>query len=1050
MSILLALQMWVSGLFGLGCGATTEDVSGTSTPTDESAIVEGPLSEGGRADLVGVIGGPYATGDDAEGAGAESQTQGTDGTDGVTYLALPTATLSVDRTMFTLGEPAEATFTLTVAEPPVPADQMPATVALVNTQTLAIDYELALESASKEQATYSAVISVGALEPTQLTYVARGGAALGEAAGASASPEDPSAAFYLESNEVTLRVAPAITDDMVASAQRLCDAVQQQVDEAYPDGNPDENALQLVYDYLTQHTGAVNVTMAAGAVLYESPDGIACMYTLPPQDNSFDFGNLGTAATNAAAAAGGIDFSDPNGYATWMRSRNAFAQDTELTRAFETGSVPDDLRAYNDQTITNRDVLFLQSDDSLTLTDYHEGLCEDIADFTGGDYTALKGGSTFFETLCDGSLADYGTVVVNTHGNANEVRRADGTWQSWLMLYGEADWWRYDKMLAQCLYNGYEMGEGDGCLLRIAAEGGIFVSTDFIMDRYADVTFDNTVFYLAICNLMQDETFTTFLIQHGAQAVIGSWGELFNFVDYDYCGMLGELLTSVQDSGAHTWSLLSAMRESNFDAIGMMMVYRTSDFFYWGEGAMRGTVAERAGGADGEGEATPVANADIALYRFINQRFEVLDVTRADEQGRFSFGARSGTDWGTYVLEVTAPDGRRAYADVNFGADDIGCGTIYLESGADADAAIEPLPLPEAGDADDEADAPEQEPGPGEPEKPAEDDAAGVDVDGTLALYLRETLLPQCGGLGTAMGVSTYDASYEANPDGVIWPLAANAEGIVGADLADLDADGQSELVVLRLAGQYGTDGAVAGMAIYVEVYEFDASLGAYRSDALLFTTPAIASASSSLQLALFTSQLPGGGVGINLYAGTSMNEHVEVIRQFSYDGTCLWQTAATALWQLNTATVWFQGSDQHVADASAGTVLAGGEPQAQELFHGTLESTDAWAEHARMTAPNDDPLDATYVEQTQALLGEYRAFWTGQGLARNATSFYETMVLAWPGPSPIDEPDAFSARQAFDDDGTLGWVAEFNAILTHDGSNLKVVNAVEHTGLTY
>ena len=40
--------MWVSGLFGLGCGATTEDVSGTSTPTDESAIVEGPLSEGGR------------------------------------------------------------------------------------------------------------------------------------------------------------------------------------------------------------------------------------------------------------------------------------------------------------------------------------------------------------------------------------------------------------------------------------------------------------------------------------------------------------------------------------------------------------------------------------------------------------------------------------------------------------------------------------------------------------------------------------------------------------------------------------------------------------------------------------------------------------------------------------------------------------------------------------------------------------------------------------------------------------------------------------------
>ena len=151
------------------------------------------------------------------------------------------------------------------------------------------------------------------------------------------------------------------------------------------------------------------------------------------------------------------------------------------------------------------------------------------------------------------------------------------------------------------------MGEGDGCLLRIAAEGGIFVSTDFIMDRYADVTFDNTVFYLAICNLMQDETSRPSSSSTAPRPSSAAGASCSTSWDYDYCGMLGELLTSVQDSGAHTWSLLSAMRESNFDAIGMMMVYRTSDFFYWGEGAMRGTVAERAGGADGEGEATPVA-----------------------------------------------------------------------------------------------------------------------------------------------------------------------------------------------------------------------------------------------------------------------------------------------------------------------------------------------------------------------------------------------------------------------------------------------------------
>ena len=984
----------------------------------------GAASSEGGSDSVAADAGTAADADVALDVAADPQPgmAGAAAPDGAPVAFEPAAcTLAADRTLFTVGEDATATFTLAVRDAGLAAeDGLPDAVEVVDAVTgeavcelVRVDTSAEPEGTAPDASAPDASAAPDAASPdaSASDAIASDAIADGAVSGAVSSAVVYRGALVLDTSapacrtfaadlsgfpegttcdEATLRVAPAVTEDMVSSAARLAQTVDEQVAAAYPDG-PDESALQFVCDFLTQQTGAVNVEPTAGAVLYDSPDGIACMYTLPAEGGTFAFGRT------------------DDGFV--VAPRNVFMHGTDVAEAYE-ATLADpaaDLSqvfATNNLTITNRDVLFLQSDDSLTLTNYHEAMCEEIADYTGGDYDARKDGSSFFDALCDGTLARYGTVAVNTHGNAqdNPLPREDGSWCSWILVESGVEWWEFDQLMAQCLYNGYDVS--GGAMLRISGDG-IFVSTDFIMDRYADATFDNTVFYLAVCGLARDVEFCQFLFDHGAQAVIGSYYDLWNFVDYDYCGQFADLLTSRDEGAERTHAIKEAVEECGWEELGMVAYYRSPDFAYAGEGRLVGTVVSDpiAG--------TTVSGATVTAYRYIDHTFELTSVTRTEDDGHFEFG---GLPWGTYVLDV-AGETDRAFAEVLFGGTRADAGTVYLLGDG---AAPDPV-------------------------EPPEDPMALLDpavVDTALTDYLRHTLTERYSLMDASR--ADYDASYASDQPAFVAEIDGRLSGILAGGLADLDGDGFNELVVERF--EPAGDGA-GTTRMYVEVYDYEPAGGPYRADALLFETGSFTSKVHTLQTALFVSDapagdgVPAGGKVLNVYAGNSMNENNETIRQYAYDGTRLVLRAAESFWTGYAWDVWYQGGEQRPLGEDGLPVPAaeGVVPIAQPLVMYNLEEGDGWLERARIDYEMEaDP--AVGAEMDRALFADYQARLAELGLAR-------TDVRFGGGTAFEGGVDALLVPRAFADDGSIVWIAELHTVLVHQDSTHKFLVPVDHTG---
>ncbi len=411
---------------------------------------------------------------------------------------------------------------------------------------------------------------------------------------------------------------PQATEAAVAEARLVGDEVDRLVAQTFGE-NPTEDSLAYVEQLLLDTPEAANVQMADGAVLY-TVDGVACIYALPPAEDTYGFGDTGD--TEAAPSPQNGAFPVPP---------NTAVANTPLAQAATSGLSGADLGhlyAYNTLSITNSNVLFSQSFDDLTLTDYHEALCEQVARLNGGTFAMRKGGTGLYTALTDGTtLADFGFVVINAHGNAsNFAPRSDGSWRGWLVAMEVDEHWQFDRLASQALYE--DPSTGAEALLRLGTDGSVYVSTDYIMECYADATFDNAVFYLAVCNLMQDQAFCRFLLDRGVQAIVGSPYELYNFVDRDYCQRLQTLLTTPY--GLTTLTLPEAMASIDHELLGMTLVCRTPGYVLWGAGEITGMAAD-IGGA-------PVAGASVRALRYLNHEFIELAAAQTDANGRFAFG----------------------------------------------------------------------------------------------------------------------------------------------------------------------------------------------------------------------------------------------------------------------------------------------------------------------------------------------------------------------------------------------------------------------------
>ncbi len=711
-------------------------------------------------------------------AGCGAQPEKTSATDSLETMekeqAVPCSyVLSVSQLMFSVAEPAKVTFTVTTS---VQDDNL----RIADPQSGETVAELTLAGMDGEQYLYQGNTQLYREEPDALMVRAEGD--LGESA------------------SVRLYFAPEITAAMLEDAYGITDWVYESVQEKYGE-NPDESSVEFVAELLKGDSRVTQVEIDGDTVVYATADGVSCLYALPPESGAF----------------------------------GAFSQDTPLTEAYENEENCAELYVYNDGCITNRDVLFLQSQRGLTTTNYHEKYCEKLADFLKGDFDSIKG-TGLIRSILNGELSDYGTVVLNAHGAV--LSRESGGQVGYIVACEEAS----ENLVHELeTYEAYFYHDDDASvdLLKVTTDNkgkhSVAIATDFIMALYGGTSFDNTVFMFSVCYLGQDQEFQQFLIDHGAQAVVSCPTSLMEVDDMNYFDVLADFLPEVRPDNSRSYSLGEAFTPDHFlkdhvmnivdpDQQGkvMSLYTRNYDFVYWGKGEMQGRVM---------GDDAPIADADIAIYRYINHEFEVRDVTRTDEDGSFSF---RNLPWGTYILEVQSGD-QVTTAQINFNEKMEDCGNIYLGSAAMDD------------DTEDTA-----------------------DTAATLENYLRGTLIPQYGMMET--GTWTWEGHYENLVD------VSRLNGILSAALEDLDGDSNSELLLLRMeSGEESSD-------IYLEVYEAGEE-GPYAADVCYFTTQHFTYDYFETKLSLFLTGRQAGGSSIHLYVTDRMNEEWEVIRSFNYQG---------------------------------------------------------------------------------------------------------------------------------------------------------------------
>ena len=317
---------------------------------------------------------------------------------------------------------------------------------------------------------------------------------------------------------------------------------------------------------------------------------------------------------------------------------------------------------------------------------------EKIASFLGGECTLPNTAELSLMALLERDLTEYGTVFLCTHGAT--LNREDENGIVSLLMYasddeGDAasywqtvlssglvdpdrclDWRGHEGSLQDALLQDSRpyliLREADNQLFGsgislLGSHFEIILTTDYFIDRYADATFPNTLFYFCACESFGDYLLEQFLMNHGAAAFIGHIQPrniIINMLTNSLNAFMGNLLS--EDANYHNgiyWQTKS-LREANIAVqwpdgskstfVDIFDPYNWGGFCYAGEGVVRGRVTEMTG----EG----VPGARVHAWRYWNGHMREESVVTANIDGSFEFPSLS---FGSYLLQ--AEDGRREF-----------------------------------------------------------------------------------------------------------------------------------------------------------------------------------------------------------------------------------------------------------------------------------------------------------------------------------------------------------------------------------------------------
>lgn len=592
----------------------------------------------------------------------------------------------------------------------------------------------------------------------------------------------------IASTELAVRVTPEVTEEMTGVLFAVLEDIDGLLEQIYPEGEEgketEEESLTLVEEFLSGDSRVKMVEKQEDFVYFLTTDGLSGMYKLPPEEGTF--GGSAAKAELVDAVRENRDFSD--------------------------------IYVYNEYSPTNTKVLFQQRDKKMTKDSYHEDFCASF----GGEVT-VKRDRDFLSSIVSGDWNRYGTIVVNTHGERapkekeqkrrQRMSHADGSYRAFMSAYEGSYKDTLEAVrtenIVRCLFNDYqnykEMGDEDfkygmayvyttGHFL--GKKCGIGVSTDYLMDVYQNTQFDNAVFYFDICYMMLDKTFCRFLLDHGAQAVIGVDFSVSEDISQEFFGNMAERLRDEGRAGKLLYVDVekaniadeSAKYEKKFlvfdvvqilfpgESCGYQILLRPSEsksmgsdvsqFTHKDTDKMKGSVVS-ADGTAVEGALVQMARYDAHELLFFNpaaadtagyvdyaesgEAFYEAD-RRIQETGYVFQTGKNGVFetekilWGTYIISVKNGD-EAALAQVDFHGQDVG--EIVVRSNTEG-------------------------------------------REDLLERYYRKRLVPRFGELsGERISLKT------------AW--TEDYCGIVSHDIFDYDGDGQAEMLVMRSEAEQGS-----------------------------------------------------------------------------------------------------------------------------------------------------------------------------------------------------------------------------------------------------
>lgn len=697
----------------------------------------------------------------------------------------------------------------------------------------------------------------------------------------------------LTSNSESIYVLPKVTDDMVERLQDTAKNLEEFLSQKGYEDPYSQKAFQEIIQYLEQDERVAVVGENNGVILYQTVDHLMGSYGLGRQDGLY-YGYSGADET----------------YQNWKENVNV------STDVIESG-IP----------ITNDKIYHLYPHDSDVIISGSVPIYEEqerrLADALQLQQHTF-GGREALQMILDGSFMDCGFLMFNTHGRLLEqsdesdmlfISLGKVTKENMRELLGEDE----RELGYQYFWGEMKTNEETGKIIGLdqyrmvydlIPEGDgknfshlIWGSTLYLQSIFRDHMFDNTVVYFAVCFGYADPQVRDLFFSHGASAFMGctkdfniglsaaffetlvnKLGEKGTTQDYSTLHQaMSAPLTRKADKAAREiiQSCASAMVENNImrkedkkkecqetydvykeDAESKCVVFCIApgkkDRVFRGAGNITGYVTT----SEGEG----IAGAEVELHRWLNHRFEQVEVTATDGDGKYEAEVPRGI-YGITARAKIDDKILEGNAVVQFGKDTDEAPTIILgllelvgtvkdeETGEPIAGATVQWQLDEQTSSvltDETGKFVIKSPALGEymlqvfmegyqdSEKirvMAEEEATIVLLDDILLKrdldyyeFIRGTLLPQMGY------ASTDKAETILKPDN-IWSMPNvwdQRSGLLSADIVDLNGDGTEDLLVYYFAEtteNYRDGWSVP--ALYASLYTKDEA-GIYLVNTLL------------------------------------------------------------------------------------------------------------------------------------------------------------------------------------------------------------------------